>query len=126
MTFHADKNPQSAREGVNIASSMTLKQPLVCTGGATNLPATKEDLRNGLFNDADLKEWVSILKHRVLGNVMPLCRETQRTSILNMGWRKTWKLLEKTKEGEEARRKPKSRLYCKGFQDNRKELKALL
>ncbi len=56
MTFHADKHPQSAREGVNIASSMTLKQPLVCTGGATNLPATKEDLRNGLFNDADLKE----------------------------------------------------------------------
>ncbi len=75
-----------------------------------------------MFNESDLKEWVSIFKHGVLGNVMSICRETNKTSVLNMRCRKTCKLLEKKKEGEEVRRKAKSRLYCKGLQDKRKEL----
>ena len=114
---------QSAGKGVKGEdNSLTLKKAHVSKGGATNLPATQADLKAGHFNESDLKEWVSILKHGVLGKVLPVSKETRTTSVLNMGWRKTWKLLEKEKEGEPVRRKAKSRLYCKGFQDKRQQL----
>jgi len=74
-----------------------------------HLKVTREDIKNGTHNQAQLKELKSWKDHGVLGELVKVDRSTQ---FIQAWWVNTWK---KTPEGREA----KSRLVVDGSRDYR-------
>eukprot|EP00918_Siedleckia_nematoides_P095838 GHVU01210331.1.p1 GENE.GHVU01210331.1~~GHVU01210331.1.p1 ORF type:complete len:861 (-),score=95.79 GHVU01210331.1:387-2969(-) len=76
-------------------------------GGASQQPATKEDIEAGKYETAKLREFATVIKNGVFGPEV-----TNAQHVMNMGWRLTEK--ENNVTGE---RTQKARWFCKGFMD---------
>lgn len=76
------------------------------------IEATKEEIKSGTHQEADLAELSNYVKYKALGNKINNITPEMKPLIQSMGWRRTWK-------GEGAVRKAKSRLYTHGFKDGR-------
>eukprot|EP00918_Siedleckia_nematoides_P106575 GHVU01232569.1.p1 GENE.GHVU01232569.1~~GHVU01232569.1.p1 ORF type:complete len:1463 (-),score=213.14 GHVU01232569.1:53-4441(-) len=78
------------------------------TGGSSQKPAKQEDLDNGIYEPAKIKEFVTVLRNGVLG---PIAQGPVK-HCMGLGWRMSEK-----ENNETGERTYKARMFCKGFMD---------